>query len=452
MDLSPTTKRDVARVCQYLPASSYLRQFVIYALRASDVPLAFALGTGLSHLAAIASPQLAFRLPTATHPNLFILLAGSSGSRKTTAMILGNEILKAVAPERLGDMPGSWEGLTESLQGQPSQLQQHYELGSFLARSNPAATGGGYYTAVRQVYTDLYDCQDWSRRKAKGKRVTIRDPRLSLIGASTPTYLEQHTAHEDWDGGFMGRFLCLYAERDRTDFETFPWPEQASWLTQKLASLYAMGDKSSYPYMGRTTAAQALWVEWSGTVEERRGKANPWSASSLSRLPVNVLKIATLLALDYGDAGSGNPWHIGVEHLEPAIELIELHYQSVLSILDALASTGYERNRRNVLRTLAYETAQPIGHVLSMTQPKLDLFTAERTIATLVAAGEIGRQDGVLGTEPRYIRKHIAIDTGGREASPNVIPFPSPPSPPPVVVDIGSSDGEDEFNRHAPWD
>ena len=407
--LSPTTQQDALSVCALLPSHSYLRNFVSYIQQTSDVPLAYAIGVGLSHLAAVASPYLHFRLPARVYPNMYILLAGSSGARKTTAMTLGDEILRSVAPKRIGEMPGSWEGLSESLQDFPSQLLQYGELGSFLARSNAAITGGSYYAALRQVYTELYDSPaDWSRRKAKGKKVNVRNPRLSLIGASTPAYIEKHTSHEDWAGGFMGRFLCLYAERERTDYQTHPWKEREDALIGRLQQIFDLTEITDSPYLGRTVDAQALWESWAADVEERKADVNPWVASTLSRLPVNVMKIATLLALDFGDAGKAQPWHIHTRHLEPAIALVELHYKSACSVIDSLASTPYERNRRNVLRTLSYETSHTIGYVLATTQPRMDMSSAIKTLQTMVAAKDIIQRDGALGIQSGTCLLHLS--------------------------------------------
>lgn len=460
------TEAEVGRIATSLPAHSYVRQYVTYALRVSDAPLAFQLGVALSHLATVVHRDLHFRLTTRTRPNLFVLNVGPSGSRKSQAIMLGDEILHPIVNDRAAETPGSWEGLEEGLADHPVQLHEYDEFGDFLHKTSTAA-GGSYFSKIRQTYTKLFDCRDYKRRKAQRKIVKVQDPRLSILGGSTPEYVERYTDHEDWCGGFMGRFLTFYAQRERTDTETLIWDEQADWLRQKLGSLYLMGHNTDTPfpyiYQGRTEAAQALWVEWYQALNARAQSANEWAQSALSRLPVNALKVATLLAMDYGQVAGDDPdpsdpttitttplspypWQLDVDALRPAIEIVELSYRSTLSIIDRLASSPYEIVRRNVLGAFRDEDALPVWKIMRRLKPKLRLRTLQEALESLQAAKEVTRVDGSLGTEPLYRRRY---DTPTEAPTPeNVIPLRVPEALAPTTA----ANEPDEPEQVVNWD
>jgi hypothetical protein len=241
-----------------LPEWSYVRGYVAYAYQRSDAPAIYHLITALTHLAAIASPALHVRLSINIYPNLFAILVGESGfARKTTAIMLGDEILGEVARKRIGPEPGSWEALFEQLVDQPTQLIRMMEFGRFLSSSSGHASTN-YMAKLRTALVDLYDCSPVDRRKAKRKVVRVARPRLSLLAACAPPFLERYTGVEDWTGGFLGRFMVAFGQKTREVYEAQPDPGAVAWLRSKLSGLFLSGStRAEYPYIGMTPEARA---------------------------------------------------------------------------------------------------------------------------------------------------------------------------------------------------
>ena len=335
-----------------LPArtDSFLFQYVKWACKQTDAPMAYHIGTALSilavtapvnHGACIAGPTL--------HANMFVLLAGRSGEdRKSTAAGMGKALLQAGAPGLIAPEPGSEQGFVDQLAEQPVQLVYYSEFGSFLAKAN----GGGYYEALKTRLNEVYDGGTVGRKKANGKGVMIERPRVTVLGACATPYLEAYTTPVDWTGGFMGRWLVLFAHRERLYAQgTKPDPALTKALQDDLyqrvvdAGLHGSGE-----CLGFTDAASKRWVEWFHDVNNR--DLPEYIIGVRARVSTTALKVALVLAWDYGGVRGGQPWAIDLDVLEPAIKIAELHLQSVVALSELLTESKDMRDRRRILLAL----------------------------------------------------------------------------------------------------
>lgn len=276
--------------------------------------------------------------------NLFCLLVGRSGEdQKSTAVNIGRDLLFAAAPLLIGDFPGSAEGLIESLARQNSQIIPLSEFGRFLASAQR-----GYFEPIKTLLTDLWDAAPTQRAKANNKMIRVDNPRLSVMGGCSVPYLEKHTLAEDWTGGFMGRWVILYGQRERTD----PDPVGDTSLKQPLIQFLQQRAslKSAGWCMGMDTEATELWREWFVDVSNRNLPAN--IVGIRSRAPTIARKVALLYGWDYGPASQGQPWTMTTRELLPAIQFTELHIKSLVTLSRMIAEHPDARLRRSVLETI----------------------------------------------------------------------------------------------------
>jgi len=145
-------------VLSILPPYGFMRDYVLYASRMTDASWLFHLGSALAVLSV--APPLTLHINHhggRMYPNLYIMLIGSSAlDRKGKTMSIAEDILTEGIPERRGDTPSSWEGLLDSMQLRPQQIVLDAEFSRFLTQSR----GDGYLKALKDGYTDVYDCLD----------------------------------------------------------------------------------------------------------------------------------------------------------------------------------------------------------------------------------------------------------------------------------------------------
>lgn len=194
----------------------------------------------------------------------------------------------------------------------------------------------------------LGNCGSTQRTKANNKIIRVDNPRLSIGAACSIPYLERHTLAEDWTGGFMGRWLVLYGKRQRTDPDPVGDKSDFGWLSEELKM------RATTPTAGWCTGlddqAKILWNDWFRDVTDRHLPDN--IIGIRARAPAMARKIALVYGWDFGPALAGHPWQMGVDVLEPAIRLTELHIKSLVHLSDVIAEHPDARLRRDIIQAL----------------------------------------------------------------------------------------------------
>ena len=368
----------------------FIRRYVEYAADSTDAPLSYHLGVALTTLSATVPPNLGLWFAGSTlYAPLWVLLVGRSGrDRKSTAIKIGTAILRDVDPFLLGDKPGSTEGLIESLAAQPTQLVAYSEFGEFLSK-----TQRGYLNPMKNLYTDLWDNEPQQRRLAN--RVTNVDaPRLSLLAGVTPAYLDRYSEEPDWTGGFMSRWACIHATRERDIIEPPFLAEQREKLVQMLTERKDVPDAGTC--RGFDADAGDRWREWFGGLSARHATVTEIKSGAMARAPIFAIKVALLYAYDFGRAGKDLEWLITMRELEPAIAFAELHINSVDSVADHLALDKDMRDRHRVLVNIT-KRWRTKGRVLRDSM-MLDKRFGE-VVGTLIVEGAIHQKISASGKD-----------------------------------------------------
>jgi hypothetical protein len=157
---------------------------------------------------------------SALYPNLYIILVGPPGVGKSAVLSQVERILRTVPDLHVAPSSVSSASLVDSLvlanrkiirpNEQPSFIQFHYlatvasELGVFLPVYDPL---------FMNSLTKFYDGEHYEerRRSSSVKHVRIEHPHLSIIGGTTPSYLNSFLPEGAWDQGFTSRTIFVYS-------------------------------------------------------------------------------------------------------------------------------------------------------------------------------------------------------------------------------------------------
>ena len=342
-----------------LPPDGWVRRYVVHAIKQTTSPLVYHIGVGLTMLAVTCPLSYGMTYAGLLRANNFCLLVGRSGEdNKSSALNVGREILDAAASTLIGEYPGSPEGLIESLAITPSQLVPISEFGRFLS-----AAQGGYYEPMKTLLADLWDAQPIQRVRANNRITRVDNPRLSIAAACSIPYLEKHTLAEDWTGGFMGRWMVLYGQRERIDPDPVGDRTDFDWLADQLR---ARATQPSAGFcLGLDPAAKILWNQWFMDVSNRVLPGN--IIGIRARAPTIARKIALLYGWDFGPAMLGQPWEITPDILDPAIKLTELHIKSLVDLSGMIAEHHDARMRRAVIQAIdSFGGVANLGEILSI--------------------------------------------------------------------------------------
>lgn len=223
----------------------------------------------------------------------------------------------------------------------------------------------------------LGNCGAIQRVRANNRITRVDNPRLSIAAACSIPYLEKHTLAEDWTGGFMGRWMVLYGQRERIDPDPIGDRTDFDWLAEQLRIRATM--PSAGWCMRLTPAGKALWNDWFYDVSNRVLPGN--IIGIRARAPTIARKIALIYGWDFGPAMQGQPWEMDVDILEPAIKLTELHIRSLVDLSSMIAEHHDARMRRSVLQAIeSYGGVANLGEILSIMKTK------KRTVTEILDA------------------------------------------------------------------
>jgi hypothetical protein len=401
------TEKPVAALVLSLPQDSFIRSYVELVTSFSDTHIAHHLVGALSVMSQLVPPYIGFPFGgTPIRANFFGLLVGSSGSRKTVAVSLAKRVLERAGLSTAAQ-PASREAFIDSLKERQKTLVAYTEFGDFLATSAAAS----YLAPMRTALNDAADCSPLTRekvsyRKDGTEKKDIRghqNPRVSLLAATAPNFLNDHTTETDWAGGFFARFFITDYEREYDDMAL---PEDGGRRLDdcaryvQLANFAWNGHPGAHVFGqcgGFTPDARERYVAWV-KAHDQPLTSSAAIAAAANRYGPHAIKIALLLAWDAqaprvpwswnrdanvevpymdfrgvphqpyvccghlplaGDSfctycNAPTPWLVRCCDVDLALRIIELvHCESFRTVSQSLASTREERLVVSVQRALS---------------------------------------------------------------------------------------------------
>lgn len=331
-------------------------------------------------------------------PNLYgVIVARSSVYSKTTSMRKVWKTLEKAQLERLllaAQM--SPEGLILEMSERRHGLIVRDEIGTLFADKK-----GTYLADLKQIIMQLYDGDTFRKKLTKGE-FEIKEPCLSLLGATTPVQFYENISHREWNDGFLARFLFVLPESE-PDFDSEPTMEldQADKKWQEFVGEIKRLSSYSEATFSFESGAYDYWRSWYKTTMKA---ADQWHsdvvATFAKRYTTVALKFSMILAAANGSWGS-----IDLATMETAIQLADSYKRYVHRLL-----TGRDRHKvtgEKLQKVLSVMQERAEGD-LGTTKSKLLQFTnmdkseLDPVIEELLRMGACTRVDTTKGKGERY--------------------------------------------------
>jgi Protein of unknown function (DUF3987) len=249
------------------------------------------------------------------YPNFFtILVAGSARCRKSTAINIGIDLIKAVptlkvvkgktTPERFIQEiePVSGNGASINV------LVHSSELSVFLSKQQ-------YSEPLIHLLTDLYDCpNEWTyKTKNKGEN-TLRDVFLAIIAATTPDGVSKGIPPSALEEGFASRVLFVYrADTDRRNAMPELTEEEVCQREYLRIMLTEIGQMEGEFKLEQD--AREWFIEWYNNMEQPSDKR---MQGFFGRKHDHLLRFGMVMA------ASSKRMLINIKDLEGALTSVEL--------------------------------------------------------------------------------------------------------------------------------
>jgi len=281
--------------------------------------------------------------------NIYTVLYGPSGARKTGAIEEATRLLHLAVPEApVLPMSFTAEGLisylaeTSAVSGKGAGLIVSHELSDLI--------GGAEYRAANSKFlTDIWDCHSpYTRRTQAHDYEEIINPYICMVAASAPDWLET-TDPRTLAGGFLRRLLLVveYGPKHRN-----ARPPLDGVLLRALATV--MGERLGPGAFGATRMrlddAAGTWFEgwYMTTVDRIWREAGQKEGHFASCMQAHALKIGAVVNLLEGHG----PETLREVPLRTATALVEALLPPMFQAYRSLVPTQYARLRATVLRVL----------------------------------------------------------------------------------------------------
>lgn len=295
---------------------------------------------------------------TSLYSNFYALCITESANFKSTSLSLGaefmrkrrqfiveseKEIKQSYAKEseqesRLADlwrldiqMPGSgsWAALVDQLSKRDAGVIHSSEFGAFMANS-----GQKHNSAQVKELADLYDCPFYYTSVTKKDGVLhITQPFLSIVGVSTPSWIQSAVKSEDLTGGFWPRFLLFVtpsSENERTYYINSDGNFNISYSEAIESIIKDIGNKSLCLVAGTHARAliQKIFEEIHNHLDD--SKSHELLAAYPRRWCGAILKLAMIFEL----FNTTDPQEISVQSILAAWSIVRFAVDSTIKLFN----------------------------------------------------------------------------------------------------------------------
>lgn len=268
-------------------------------------------------------------------PNPWVLLLAPPGrGHKTSTINMGVNILQQACPEvRLIADKITPEGLVKALSAPDSKemvrigprdatgLVKAPELSVFFGKQT-------YNVGLVQLVTDLYDYrEEWSSETIGRGKTVLKNNCISVLGGSTPDWLQTMLPQDAFEGGFLPRFVIV--EMPSTYFKREPKPKKP-----KGASLerIVQGLRIFAQFRGEmswTCEGDECYVQYYKNLIPTGDKQHD---AYMERSVEQVIRVAMLLAIAEGSM------QVGDHHMTKSKELLDFLMQETNPRIDRLVT------------------------------------------------------------------------------------------------------------------
>jgi hypothetical protein len=329
---------------------SFLKNYAVFTSD-NEAPQIFHFWSAMSVLSAVVSRRV--HLPFDyfnVYPNLYIVLVGTPGSRKTTAMDIGKEFIYTI-----GDIPFSAECQTKQsiCQDMALNCQKTYtnEKGE-VVRYTPYTIFStelshflGHASAKEMIdfLTTIFDAKFYdTKTKNKGNDI-IMGPYLSMIACTTPDWIRGWMREDVITGGFSRRALFVYFTGK---IRRISRPKITPEMEKARDFCIAWGQKLKdvNGQFKLTPAAIEFYDDWYVSLQIPQDITGGYYESK----HIQMFKVAMLIALS-----ESTELILDVNHLQLALAQLDLMERNLLRVFQGIG--------RNELSAVAAKVIDYLG-------------------------------------------------------------------------------------------
>jgi hypothetical protein len=304
--------------------SNFLADYLTYC-EITESPPIYDFWSGLACLSTIISKRVWIdQGHFNVYPNLYVVLVGGPGQRKTTAMNVTKDIIRKLKEIPFAATCMTKEAVCLDMQKNCIKTFQHPETGG-LVEYTPYAlilTELSHFLAINPAFmidflTTIFDQESYeTKTKNKGDDI-IPGPYIVLLACTTPNNIQRYLKEDVISGGFSRRCLFVWSDDDG---DPKPFPEETTAARDAMQRCLDYG-KELLLVKGKfqwESDARKFYEDWYVKLfNQLRTHPDPMTLGYFKSKHMQLLKVAMLLSLAESPSliMKTEHLHVGIEQL-----------------------------------------------------------------------------------------------------------------------------------------
>ncbi|MCM8804273.1 MAG: YfjI family protein [Candidatus Omnitrophica bacterium] len=370
---------------------SFLNDYIDYAGEFCDAPSIFHKYSALSVVSSVIGRKVFIRKGDIKFfPNLWILLISpSSIFHRSTAIRISRNLLSKLSNVNIYANDFSREGFIKMVQDQPEGFFTIDEFGGFLK-----VLEREYMLGLKELITELFEAPDYYKRKLSGETIELKNVCFNILAGSNLRWLQNSLKESDVQGGFIPRFLIIYA---KTKENIIPFQPPSS-LSKQSALLEELSNISRIQGEVDFSGVVKEYSEW--YISYQKEFSSEHFDAFCIRLLDYCLKIAILFEII-----ENHSLVITLSSLYKAILEIENITESLLSISDELFEVKGFHNQKKKVLSIIQKFPEGISKSSLLQRININAKELQIVIETLLQSELIKIERVKTGTKPILLLK-----------------------------------------------
>lgn len=383
---------------------SFLGDFRSYLMSRTDAPPDFHIHAGMVTLAtALGNRVHTYGWTRDVYANLWAVVIAPSGYGKSTSLDMAEKLLHMAAlDERI--LPGSfsYEALLATLKARPVGTFIIQEFGNFVS-----TLGRDYNAGSRELLAEIYDAPSTVKRITMKGDSVIKQPCLSILGASSPTWLADSIKGRSVEGGFFERIMFCPST------EVGPMVDDPGPPNTGLEATMADHLRRAATLEGHVdfTDVQKRFSDWQRDQRDRTRKQGEQEfGGMLSRAPLLVKKAAMLLKVSRDPSP---PLRVKQRDLDQAVEYVSKSQDKAMVFLrERLAFTPEEGERLKIMDCVRRYGGR-VEWSVALKASRLSAYKFKNAIETLRESNRLAVENASAGGPTRSTRFLVDVRLAG---------------------------------------
>lgn len=364
----------------------------------TESPALYHLWTGLSTIASAAQRKIYMDFGYfKTHTNMYIVLTGPSGVRKSTALRLGKELIQNAAKYgtkiNLSSNATSVAALIQQfvkLSGQDHQSLTTYssEFGTLVRSSDTDIVG---------FLTDIYDCEPgWDKQTIARALELIEKPWLNILGATTPDWMMENLGKLSLEGGFVRRVLFVY--QDTCGLIAYPeMTDEQKKLKQDLTHDLSIIAALSGQFKFEDAETKEFYREWYEDPTRLHTNTESRLRGYYSVKAEHLKKVAMSISLS-----ESNALTVSMNHLKAGLGMLEEIEGGMLKALSAVGKNPFNTDLDRIVHQVIHAGRISYKKLFLLNVHALEKRQFDETLATLLEIGKLFVETGVFYSQEEW--------------------------------------------------